>query len=322
MSRFSNTERVGVNRVESIFLSDFEWIPRTILQTDVGIDMFVEISNNGLPTGKFFGVQIKSGISYFSEQKPDSVVFRTDGIHINYWLNNSLPIIIVLHNPVDNNTIWQVVKEETIEKLGKNYKIEVPKNNILNKTFKYQLSNLNTLPPGLLKLQRLLFEKSLIEKIRSGDEIVLELAKYINKSSQRANIRIIEIIRAKVSEDDELYEDEDVPIIREEELYKFSMTGISGRNSLYHIYPWAEFDLDIEFYENYDDYDEENPPGYITIIAKGWNWDNFKELAYYNNGEAAFFRYVMSLNEYGKTFIDFFDFYDGKKQLEINFNAH
>ena len=47
--RFTNTERLGVNKVESIFLKDFEWIPRTIFQSDVGIDMTVEVAKNGKP---------------------------------------------------------------------------------------------------------------------------------------------------------------------------------------------------------------------------------------------------------------------------------
>ena len=60
MHRFSQTESIGVNRVELIFLNDFEWIPRTVFKTDIGIDMFIEIADNGFPTGKFFGAQIKS----------------------------------------------------------------------------------------------------------------------------------------------------------------------------------------------------------------------------------------------------------------------
>ena len=67
MPRFNNTERLGVNEVEKIFLS-FGWIPRLILQTDVGIDMEVEICDDGIPIGKLFAVQIKTGESYFKEK--------------------------------------------------------------------------------------------------------------------------------------------------------------------------------------------------------------------------------------------------------------
>lgn len=97
--RYSSTERLGVVEVEKLFLQ-FNWIPRTIFQTDVGIDMTVEICRNGNPTGQFIGVQIKSGESYFKEKSGNSIVFRSDKTHIDYWINNSLPIIIVLHNIV------------------------------------------------------------------------------------------------------------------------------------------------------------------------------------------------------------------------------
>lgn len=52
MNRFINTERVGLNEVEKIFLSH-KWIARLILQTDVGIDMEVEICENDEPTAPF-----------------------------------------------------------------------------------------------------------------------------------------------------------------------------------------------------------------------------------------------------------------------------
>ena len=64
--RHNSTERLGVVEVEKLFLQ-FNWIPRTVFQTDVGIDMTVEICENNNPIGKFIGVQIKSGESYFEE---------------------------------------------------------------------------------------------------------------------------------------------------------------------------------------------------------------------------------------------------------------
>jgi hypothetical protein len=57
--RFSTTERIGVNYVERVFLKDFGWIPRLIFQSDLGIDMEVEICKDGKPTGQLIGVQKK-----------------------------------------------------------------------------------------------------------------------------------------------------------------------------------------------------------------------------------------------------------------------
>lgn len=103
--RFSPTEHLGVNEVERIFLKDFSWITRRILESDMGVDMEVEICKNDHPTGQLLGVQIKTGASYFKTDRYGDVIYRGSQTHLDYWLNHSLPIIIILHNPDENITI-------------------------------------------------------------------------------------------------------------------------------------------------------------------------------------------------------------------------
>lgn len=130
--RYNSTERLGVIAVEEIFLR-LGWIPRAVVQADVGLDMTVEICIRGNPTGQFFAVQIKTGESYFSETVGDSIIFRATATHVSYWINNSLPVLIVLHRPTTRETLWQVVTKSTIKKTGKLFKIAISKNNILQK---------------------------------------------------------------------------------------------------------------------------------------------------------------------------------------------
>lgn len=88
MNRYSATDRIGINHVESFFLQN-GWIPRTILQSDVDLDMEVEISEDGMPTGQLIGIQVKTGESYFNEFSEGNVIFRGSTTHLKYWLTIS-----------------------------------------------------------------------------------------------------------------------------------------------------------------------------------------------------------------------------------------
>lgn len=312
LTRYNATERIGVTEVEKMFLL-FGWIPRTVFQTDVGIDMTVEICHQGSPTGKFIGVQIKTGESYFKEKLNNSIIFRTDKTHADYWLNNSLPIIIVLHNIEENLTIWQAVNRQTVKSTGKGFKLTIPLPNLLNKNAKDNIEKIADGPPLLNKIQRLALDKPVIDKLNNGNKIVVELNCWINKSSGRADIKIYHVI-----DDDD--EDEGLELTQDL-LEEYSVIGVHSYQALYYFYPWADFSIDEKFYENFSDYDEDEKPGYQLIFTEDvFHGYQSSIIPYHNNGEISSFRLVMALNDYGKSFLDFFDFVEGKKQLMIKFS--
>jgi hypothetical protein len=121
-ARFNPTEKKGILKVEQIF-NEFGWITRKILEADFGVDMEVEICHHGEPTGKLLGIQIKSGISYFITDLNDDIIYRGSRTHLDYWLNHSLPIIIVLHNPENNLTVWQKITAEKVTITKKGWKV-------------------------------------------------------------------------------------------------------------------------------------------------------------------------------------------------------
>ncbi|BCG65208.1 MAG: hypothetical protein methR_P3033 [Methyloprofundus sp.] len=125
-------DRIGVNKVDSYF-SLHGWLFREQPIHDYGIDAQVEIVKEGKPTGDLIAIQIKSGVSYFSECKENCIVFRTDDKHIEYWFKHSLPVIIILYNPDYDICYWEIISEETVNSSGKNWKIEIPKNKKLTK---------------------------------------------------------------------------------------------------------------------------------------------------------------------------------------------
>jgi hypothetical protein len=126
MSKIDLTGRIGVHKVALIFLEKFGWIEREQTITDVGIDMQVEIVENSIPTGQLLALQIKCGKSYFEEEKDNNIIFRGKKKHLEYWTNYSLPVFIILHNPITNKTYWQRVIPTKTEETAKGWKIAVP----------------------------------------------------------------------------------------------------------------------------------------------------------------------------------------------------
>jgi hypothetical protein len=321
MTRYSSTERLGVTEVEKIFLQ-FNWIPRTIFQTDVGIDMTVEICKNGDPVGKFVGVQIKTGESYFKEKQSNFIIFRTDRTHIDYWINNSLPIIIVLHNNLTNITIWQAINKQTVESTGENFKIRVPISNSLDFKSIDAIEKLTETSPLLNKFQKLLLDKPIIDKLIWGEKVVVDLKKWINKSSGKADIKIYHakyVSDFDEDSDEEIEEDDkEVELVL---LTEYTAIGIQSYQSLYYFYPWANFKIDESFYESFSDYNEDEEPGYKLVFHDDrFHGYKLPIIPYHSNGEISSYRLVISLNDYGHSFVDFYDFVIGNKQLRIKFD--
>lgn len=139
------TERIGINHIGEIAERN-NWMFREQPVNDIGIDAHIEfIDFSGQPK-QLLALQIKSGDSWFKEQKDNCIVFRDiNERQYNYWTMNSLPCILVLYNPNDNTCIWQKLTTETIvrtkEGEGKGFVVKIPLSQIfLNESSNEQLS--------------------------------------------------------------------------------------------------------------------------------------------------------------------------------------
>ena len=95
----SNTERIGIPAIDLIFRKDFGWIFREQTVDDYGIDAHVEIKDNKQATGRLIGLQIKTGKSWFKQKNEKGYVYYVSEKHRDYWLNHSLPVLIVFVRP-------------------------------------------------------------------------------------------------------------------------------------------------------------------------------------------------------------------------------
>lgn len=104
---------------------------------DVGIDAHVELVDiaTNTATGQLIALQIKGGPSYLKERTDQGFTYRGNLAHLEYWLNHSLPVFLILVDTVQERAYWQEISDITVEKLDKGWKVTVPFTNVLDITF-------------------------------------------------------------------------------------------------------------------------------------------------------------------------------------------
>lgn len=301
MNRYSATDRIGINYIENFFLKN-GWIPRTILQSDVGLDMEIEIAEDGIPTGQLIGVQIKTGASYFKEVSEGNIIFRGSTTHLEYWLNHTLPVLIILHNNATNQTIWQNITEKTVLRTAKSFKVLLPLTNELDFTTLSKLKKLNKYPVYIQRLQRLAIHKQLMLLIKNDNRVVIELQEWINKSIGRATIVIKRID----------YDGEEI------EISKGGYIFFKGLEDLEVLFPWAEFFLDEDFYEESDEndyYANYGPNPHISFSEYRNHLPDVRPIDL--NGEVHLYRFEIGLNEIAQSFLVLHHYLEGGQQLKL-----
>jgi hypothetical protein len=131
LMRYRNTERLGVNESNNVFTKEINWIFREQPIADFGIDAIIEETRESNPTGRLIAAQIKTGYGNFHITEK-SLTFYVSYIHYNYWIGYVLPIIIIGYLPEENLLIWQEISRSTLKKTPNKWKIEIPRNRILD----------------------------------------------------------------------------------------------------------------------------------------------------------------------------------------------
>lgn len=295
------TERLGVS-VLDYFFSKNGWLFREQTTHDYGIDAHVEIVEDQRPTGKLIALQIKAGQSFFEEEVDDAYVFRTDDKHIAYWVGHSMPVVLVLYNPETEQAYWQHVSRETVETTGKGWKIRVPRVGIFEEPDRYlnALEALTQPEPYIRRLNRLRIDRHWMDLIEEGYEVRVQFDDWVNKSLPRYQITI--------STDDE-----------EECWPTLYAPGVGIEAMLNHFFPWADFSLDKEAYEEgafgdwesqcYVGRDRDTGEAYYSMPFEEWCKSLIEEIVPVSeNGETASYSLLLSLNEFGRSFLTIDDY--------------
>jgi hypothetical protein len=186
-SNSSNTDRGGIYLV-GVKINRSGFIFREQPISDCGIDAQIEIVQSEQATGELISLQIKTGESYFKEETSDGFIFRGNLNHLKYWLNHSLPVIIVLCNTTTEDCYWQAITPHTITRTEKAWKVLVPKNQKIN--------------PGMLNNLKRMVSKIPIHKgytIVSSKDVSHGLAKRYSSnvvlSKEHTQLEIINLVK-------------------------------------------------------------------------------------------------------------------------------
>lgn len=298
----NSIEREGVYHCGKL-AARYRWMFREQPIDDVGIDAHMEFTEVNGEVRQLLGVQIKSGQSWFKERKGEYIIFRDiSERQYNYWTTNSLPCIIVLYNPDNDECIWEKLTVKTIKKTkggkGKGFFVKIPLNQLFLDEFSHQnLFAFTKLPEHIMNYNFLLSQKSFMQIIQRGGMIRLHSKEWVNKCSGAGTIELI--INDKNGESKYLYP------------YRFPYTPYT--EVFPKLFPWADFIADPDFYQSEDEnlwleencyYDQEEK----QWIVWGDSFENFRKkldpmrsINHYN--EVAEYMLILSLNELGKSFL-------------------
>jgi len=96
--------RIGIALIDGI-CARARQIWRETPHTDVGLDGTIEFKDGERATGVFLGVQVKTGVSYLSEDG-ETFTLKGDQEHFAYWASCSIPVIGVVVDPVREIAMW------------------------------------------------------------------------------------------------------------------------------------------------------------------------------------------------------------------------
>lgn len=184
-----NTERVGMNAVEAIFLG-FKWTFRGQPVSDYGIDAQVEIWEDGEFTGKLIALQIKSGESYFIRRKGEDYIFASDLKHLDYWVRQPIPVFVILHNPANGLTLWQKIDKRLTVETASGFTIVIPSTNVLDERSKAFLSEGIASDPEFVRRFNLAFDFPMMQRLIDKEEVYFEVNEWVNKTLNMRDIGV------------------------------------------------------------------------------------------------------------------------------------
>ncbi len=298
----NSTGRIGVYHCGEIAES-WKWMFREQPVDDVGIDAHMELTDSSGNAKQLLALQIKTGESWFSERKDDNIIFRDiNERQYNYWTTNSLPCIVVLYNPKDQMCIWQKLTTDTIERTkggkGKGFLVKVPMDQIfLDDLSNKKLLSFTNLPEHIANYNFLLSQRKFMQIVQEGGVVKLHSREWVNKSSGRGDTKLI------VEDGGE----------KVEYIYPYWFPFTPYTTVFSHLFPWADFSADEEFYVT-DDYEKwREYHCYYDKEEDAWIevGDSFEQFRKKLNpirsidyaGEVAEYMLVLSLNELGRAFL-------------------
>jgi len=89
ISKTISTGKKGINFVRDVVDNNECFLNEIKQENDVGIDAFIEFTENQMPTGKCIAIQVKTGDSFINRKLNKCII--PISTHAEYWKNYSIP---------------------------------------------------------------------------------------------------------------------------------------------------------------------------------------------------------------------------------------
>ncbi len=146
LPEFSDAEKLGskgIRLVHSVVEDELGWVFREQVTHDLGIDAHIEVvGDKNRATGRIIAAQIKCGESFFKESDANGFIFRPRTKHVNYWTGHSLPVVVIICQPVSGECWWIEATSENITNTGKGWRVVVPFGQRFDSTHKHVLAQI------------------------------------------------------------------------------------------------------------------------------------------------------------------------------------
>ena len=290
-----------------MLVGELEWVFRRQPEQDVGIDAHIEIVIKKNATGRLVAAQIKGGASYLERTTADGYVFYIDREHYTYWMNFSLPVVLILVDVDGRRAWWQHVSHETVERTKTQWKIVVPFANTLDASATKAFMAIGDVSEPVKRFTELTLARPWMRALDEGKRIFVELEEWVNKSSGRGALRLV------VLDDDTGKEEQALtwPVM--------FLASMSFEQAVRDFFPWASVDVDEELYDEAEEerwiedngmWDSEDGVYHYdsTHLAEHMElrreFSQYAEISpYEDNGEVAKYRLELTLNDIGRGFL-------------------
>ena len=262
---------------------------------DTGLNAHLEVVEEYPKMGKLVGLQVRTD-SHLSgagdpyspyldavrngdtvERTARGYVCRGEMTHVAYWLQHSLPVLIMVYEREKDQLLWEAVSPDTIEITDQHWELLVPYDQVYGADTARIIADLPCYSPYLA---RLAMDRPWMRLIDSGQNIILEMDEWLNRPSERGSLRLS--VLDDRGERESVYEwpfqtNPDMPHV-------FRLAS---------LFPWARISIDEAFYRE-------------KGVAPNFDGDAEPDMIcpwVVEAGEIARFRLRLSLNELGRSFL-------------------
>lgn len=265
-------ERIGVYAASRLSARLPGLIFREQRSGDTGLNAHLEVVEEYPKMGKMVGLQVRSDDEKTVERTARGYVCRGEMAHVAYWLQHSLPVIVMVYERERDRLAWETVSADTIEISGQHWELLVPYDQVYGTESVDRIADLPCYSPYLA---RLALDRPWMKLIEAGRGILLEMEEWLNQPSARGNLRL-----SILKENDE-----------REAVFEWPFQTNPDMPHVFRLpslFPWALIEVDQPFYRD-KGVEPVEPDVLIPWIVEA--------------GEIARFQLRLLLNELGRSFL-------------------